>query len=205
MRRIFLLATTITAAAAYFIFFWHSPTPLEKLPPDAVIVAFGDSLTAGTGSKTETGYPQRLGKILGREIINAGIPGETTDNALRRLPKVLEEHKPALIIVCTGGNDFLQRKPAEQTEENLREIIRAAKASGAAVALLAVPRILPHPLNHPLYWRTAKSENLWIEDEILKTILHDNRLKSDYVHPNDDGYQKLAEAVAAFLRRAGAV
>ena len=179
------------------------PSPIARLPQEAVVVAFGDSLTSGVGA--QIGYPQRLQTLIGREVINAGIPGETSAEALRRFPAVLRRHRPALVVICTGGNDFLRRQSAAKTESNLREIVALAEAAGVEVALLAVPRLSLFALNHPLYAKIADDYDLWIEDEILKSVLHDDDLKSDRIHPNDDGYRQIAEAVAALLRRAEAV
>lgn len=203
MRRLLLWVILPAAVGAFFFIGRAPPPPLAKLGENAVIVAFGDSLTAGTGAAV--GYPQHLSDLTGRTVINAGIRGETSGAALARLPGVLKNHKPNLLIVCTGGNDFLRRLPAAETEKNLRAIVETARAAKVPLVLIAVPRLLPLPLNHPLYDKIAGEKNLWLEDEILKTVLHDNRLKSDHVHPNAAGYLLLAEAVAALLRRAGAV
>ena len=179
------------------------PSALPPLGKDAIVLAFGDSLTAGTGASV--GYPQRLEKIIGRAVINAGVPGETSGGAKRRLSGLLNRHQPQLLIVCTGGNDFLRRHDRAETENNLREIVAVARRAAVPVVLIAVPRISPLPLNHPIYKTVADDYDLWLEDDILKTVLHDNTLKSDRVHPNDAGYQQIAEAVAALLTHAGAV
>lgn len=182
-----------------------SPPPaLPALGKDDVIVALGDSLTAGQGGRGIS-YPQHLQTLIGRTVINAGINGETSAGARQRVAGLLATHKPRLLIVCTGGNDLLLRQNLAETEANLSAIVAQAHEQGVAVVLLAVPRVLPLPLNHPLYDRIASEYNLWIEDDILKTVLHDNGLKSDQIHPNADGYRKMAEAVANLLRRAGAI
>ena len=180
-----------------------TPPPLTKLPENAVIVAFGDSLTAGTGGTV--GYPQHLARLTGRDVINSGVPGETSVGALRRLPSVLEQYKPNLLIVCIGGNDFLRRLPATETERNLQAIVDIARAANIPVVLIAVPRPLPLPWNHPVYETVADQNQLWLDDDILKQVLHDNRLKSDRIHPNDAGYLLIAESIAALLHKAGAV
>ena len=78
------------------------------------------------------------------------FPGETSEQALRRLPRLLRHHRPALVIVCTGGNDFLQRVPPQQTEENINRILQTAKDAGAATVLIAVPKFSLWESNHPL-------------------------------------------------------
>lgn len=179
------------------------PPPLTRLPKDGVIVAFGDSLTEGTGGTVS--YPQALEKIIGRTVVNAGQRGETSAGARHRLPDTLKHHQPDLIIICTGGNDFLQRQDANKTEENLRQMVRTARQSGAAVVLIAVPRFSVFPVNHPIYASVADEFALWMEEDVLKDVLHDNALKSDQVHPNNAGYQKIGEAVAKLLQESGAL
>lgn len=84
---------------------------LEALPADATILAFGDSLTAGTGVSSENSYPAVLARLLERKVINAGVPGEVTEDGKARLPRLLDEHSVQLVVICHGGNDFLHPCP----------------------------------------------------------------------------------------------
>lgn len=178
---------------------------LRPLAPDAVVLAFGDSLTYGTGADPEESYPARLAAAIGRRVVNAGVPGEVSAEGLRRLPGLLERFAPALVILCHGGNDLLRRLDRAATERNLVEMIRLARARGADVVLIGVPA--PGLLlgTAALYERVAEEEGVPIEDEILADLLGDTRYKSDAVHPNAAGYARLAAAVEALLRRAGAL
>jgi lysophospholipase L1-like esterase len=113
---------------------------LPKLAPSDVIVAFGDSLTARSGFDAPgDAYPAVLGRLIGREVINSGVPGETSAEGVRRLPEVLAEHRPKLVLLCLGGNDTLQRGNQKQTADNLKAMARLAKERGAAVVLIGVP------------------------------------------------------------------
>ena len=178
---------------------------LARLAPDAVILAFGDSLTFGTGAAPHESYPARLEALLGRKVVPAGVPGETSAEGLARLPAVLEEAEPRLVILCHGGNDLLRKLDEVQAAGNLRAMVRLARARGAQVVLIGVPKpgLLPSPAN--FYGEIAGESALPYEDSALRKILTDNTLKSDLVHPNALGYARLAEAVAALLRKAGAV
>ena len=126
---------------------------LDKLGAADVIVAFGDSLTYGTGAKVEESYPAVLEQMTGRTVVRVGVPGEVTAGGLSRLPGVLDEHRPRLVIVCLGGNDMLRKNPPENIEANLREILKIIKARGADAVLVGVPapetraRQYPHNLS----------------------------------------------------------
>ena len=105
---------------------------LERLPGDATLLAFGDSLTFGTGASENESYPAQLEKLIGRRVVRAGVPGEVTAQALARLPAALDEHAPRLLLLCIGGNDFLRRLGKEQAERSLREMVKLAQGRGVA-------------------------------------------------------------------------
>lgn len=182
-----------------------SPAKLPHLANDAVIVAFGDSLTFGTGVEPAQSYPAILEKMIGQRVVNAGVSGEVTIDGLSRLPEILEREKPALLLLCHGGNDQLRRLNQQQTANNIREMIRLAQKRGVAVVLIAVPA--PGLALSPpsLYREIAKELSLPIEEEILSTVLADSSLKSDYIHPNAAGYRCLAESIVNLLKKSGAI
>ena len=182
----------------------RAPT-LPKLSPHDVIVAFGDSLTHGTGAGESTAYPAVLASLTGRTVINAGVPGDTTSSGLQRLPKVLAEHKPRLVLLCLGGNDMLKRQPAASTENNLRLLVQTIRASGAHVVLIGVPEPKLFGSAPDFYARVAEDMQLPLERDVFNDVLKDNRLKSDPIHANAAGYRQVAERLNAFLREAGAL
>ena len=181
------------------------PPELEPLAADAVVLAFGDSLTFGTGAGTGESYPEVLSGLIGRTVVNAGVPGEVSTDGLLRLPALLDREQPALLLLCHGGNDQLQRLDPARLADNLRAMIREARDRNIAVVLIAVPApgLSLRPL--PLYAGIADEFGLAADLETVADILGDRALKSDYIHPNGAGYRRLALAVADLLRAAGAV
>jgi lysophospholipase L1-like esterase len=178
---------------------------LTPLAPGAVVLAFGDSLTFGTGAGPRESYPARLEALIGRKVVASGVPGEVSAAGLARLSSALEEEKPQLVILCHGGNDLLRKLDDAQAANNLRAMVRMARAQGAQLVLIGVPKpgLLPSPAG--FYEDIAKEFRLPYDGTTLRKILMDNALKSDLVHPNAAGYARLAEAVAALLKKAGAV
>ena len=178
---------------------------LPVLSNDAVIVAFGDSLTFGTGSEPAESYPAVLEKMIGRRVVNSGVPGEVTGDGLLRLPEVLEREKPALLLLCHGGNDQLRRLNQQQAANNIREMIRLVQKREVAVVLIAVPAPELSLLPPSMYREIAKELSIPVEEETLSSILANNSLKSDYIHPNAAGYHRLAESIATLLHKSGAI
>lgn len=182
-----------------------SEPKLPLLANDAVIVAFGDSLTFGTGADPVENYPAVLEKMIGRRIVNAGVPGEVTGDGLSRLPKVLDQEKPALLLLCHGGNDLLRRLNRQTAANNLREMVRLAQNKKVAVVLIAVPGLGLSLSPPPMYREIAQELSIPVEEEALSTILADGSLRSDFIHPNAKGYRIMAESIAVLLKKRGAV
>ncbi len=178
---------------------------LSPLPADAVILAFGDSITFGTGAPKGQDYPAVLARLIGRTVVNGGVPGETTAQGKERLPKLLEEIKPHLVLLEEGGNDFLRRVDRNTTRRNLQAMIASCRDVGVPVVLIAVPRPGLLLSDADLYQELAESNRLQLIDHELADILADRDLKSDTIHPNAAGYRRLAETVAKFLQHNGAL
>jgi lysophospholipase L1-like esterase len=124
---------------------------------------------------------------------------------LQRLPEVLAEYKPRLVLLCLGGNDMLRKHPAAATENNLRLLVQTIRASGAEVLLIGVPEPKLFGGAPDFYARIAEDMRLPLEDDVFSEVLKDNRLKSDPIHANAAGYRVVAEQLAEFLREAGAL
>ena len=183
-----------------------SKTPqIAKLPSDGIVVAFGDSITFGTGAAPSESYPSVLEKRIGMRVVNAGVPGEVTAEGRVRLVSVLDQNNPVLMLLCLGGNDFLRHQDEVKTIENLRAMISLAQSRGVSVVLISVPRLGLGLETPKLYGELAKEFAIPLEGKTLKKILSKGSLKSDAIHPNASGYTILAESVAQLLRNSGAL
>ena len=186
----------------------ESSTSVKLLPlaDSAVILAFGDSLTQGVGVNTiEDSYPSVLSKLINRTVINAGIPGEVSQQGLDRLPKLLNEINPDLVILCHGGNDLLRRLDKQQLKSNLDAMILAIKESGAQIVLVSVPEVslmLRPPI---LYQELADKHGIVIQAEIMSELQRESELKTDQVHFNKQGYALLADSLFSLLQSAQAI
>jgi acyl-CoA thioesterase I len=178
---------------------------LPKLDSTAVVLAFGDSLTFGTGATPQQAYPAVLSRLISRKVVAAGVPGETSEEGLRRLPGVLEEVQPQLVVLCHGGNDFLRKMGEEAAANNVREMIRLAQRQGIAVLLVATPKPGFGTSKVKFYEEIGREFAIPVEADVLADVLGSRSLKSDLVHPNALGYATIAEAVAKTLRKAGAI
>ena len=180
-------------------------TSIQPLNSTATILAFGDSLTYGTGTNRESSYPAVLQEITGLTVINEGIPGDTTEDGLQRIDKALAEYTPALVLLCLGGNDFLHKYPRQSTRDNLISLINIIRQNGSQVALIAVPELGIFINDAELYADIAKQLQVPLLEDVLSDYLSDRTLKSDAIHLNTEGYRQLAESIKHFLVAQGAL
>ena len=178
---------------------------LKPLSADATILAFGDSLTYGTGTSRDKTYPAILEILTRRKVINAGVPGEISKAGLLRLPNLINKYHPKLVIICHGANDILHKLDINQTQDNIQQMITLAKQNNIQVILIAVPEFDLFLNASPIYQILAENNQLVIDKNSLSNIIGDNQLKSDYIHPNTKGYQLLAENISLLLKQAGAI
>ena len=184
----------------------------KKLPAISAgktVLAFGDSVTFGTGAAPGEDWPTLLAQKTGWPIVNAGIPGDTAEAGKRRFGALLEQHQPALVIIEIGGNDFLRRRDPKAVKEDLRGMIRAARQQGAQVALVAVPELsllgalTRAPSDSPIYEELGDEENIPVIDKVFSEILSQPELCADQIHPNARGYQQMAEGIYQSLAKTG--
>jgi acyl-CoA thioesterase I len=195
----------VLVAAAFALAACEQQPRLARLPGDAVILAFGDSLTFGTGAAEDESYPAQLEQLIGRRVVRAGVPGEVSAQALARLPVALDEHAPRLLLLCIGGNDFLRQLGNHQAEDNVRAMVKLARSRGVEVLLIGTPEP-GYSLSPPSFYADiAKEFRQPYEEAAMSQVLKDNTLKSDPIHPNARGYRLIAERVAERLRQSGAI
>jgi lysophospholipase L1-like esterase len=178
---------------------------LSPVGPNDVIVAFGDSLTYGTGANEAESYPAVLAQLINRKVIREGVPGEVTSGGLARLESVIEEHRPALMIVGLGGNDMLRKLDDAEIKANLRKIIQTIQGRGISVVLFGVPKPALITSAPEFYAELAKEFGIPYEGKIVTDVLYRPDQKSDSIHPNAKGYRRMAEAIAELLKKAGAI
>lgn len=176
--------------------------PLGRVvPAGSVVLALGDSLTFGTGATPETSYPAVLAALSGWQVVNAGVPGDTSAQALARLPELLQEHRPALVLVSIGGNDLLRRLPEADTRAAVQRICELARGAGAQVLLLAVPRpsvasaFVGSLSDHPMYAEISAALKVPLHAQGWAGVLADEALRADPLHANARGYAQMARAV----------
>ena len=172
----------------------------QPVPPGSTVLALGDSLTFGTGASAETSYPTVLAGLTGWNVVNAGVPGDTSAQALARLPALLAEHQPKLVIVSIGGNDFLRKLPESDTRTHVHAICKQSLAAGAQVLLVAVPRAtvaaaLGQMTDHALYAEVAEDLKIPLQREAWGEVLAQPDLRADAVHANARGYAQFARSV----------
>jgi len=199
IKLIFIAFITATLTAC------SEQAKLQPLAANATILAFGDSLTYGTGTSRNNAYPAVLEKLINRKVINAGIPGEISEKGLTRLPGLIEKYQPQLIIICHGANDILRKLDLNKTRNNLQQMITLARKNSSEVVLIAVPEFSLFLTPEPMYQALAEENKVPIINNILSDIIGNNALKSDRVHPNTQGYQLLAQEVASLLKQSGAI
>lgn len=175
-----------------------------------VIVALGDSLTAGLGIGADEAYPALLEARLRREgfdyrVVNAGVSGDTSAGGLRRLDWALRL-KPDVLIVALGANDGLRGQPADALRANLTQIVERARGAGARV-LLAGMRVPPNYGGDyarafaAVYPSVARATGVPLAPFLLDGVAGDPRLnQADGIHPTAEGQRVIAEHLWPHLR-----
>lgn len=161
----------------------------------ASIICFGDSITFGYGASSGEDYPTVLRKLVRLPVVNSGIDGDTTFEALKRLENDVLDKDPRLVIVEFCGNDFLKKIPKEDTVKNLALIIERIQARGAMVALVDISAGFFLQEYRQAFKKLAAQKKAIFIPVLLNKIITNPTMKSDFFHPNARGYQIIAKRV----------
>ena len=184
---------------------------LAAIQPGQTVLAFGDSVTFGMGASHGEDWPSLLAQKTGWTVVNAGVSGDTAQNGKNRIQALLNAHRPALVIIEIGGNDFLRRQPSKAVKEDIRLMIKAARQTDAQVALVAVPElsllglVAGKPSASPIYEELADEEKVALIPNVFSETLARPELCADRIHPNALGYQFMAAGMYARLKELGLV
>jgi lysophospholipase L1-like esterase len=194
MKKIFVFILLGLIVFIGFRLFYSVPEIKNTNPTGKNIICFGDSLTYGTGSsKKGMDYPSQLSRIIGRPVINAGIPGDTTARALERLEEDVLSRSPRIVLITLGGNDLKNRVPKETTFKNLRVIIESIQNTGALVIVAGIDIPFWGGGFGKSYEELCDEVGAVLIPNIFKGIMGKRHLMSDPIHPNDAGYKLFAE------------
>ncbi|WP_180024090.1 MULTISPECIES: arylesterase [unclassified Acinetobacter] len=160
------------------------------------IMILGDSLSAGYGVSVQQGWVHLLQKRLDQQypkqhkVVNASVSGETTSGALARLPKLLQTHRPDLVVIELGGNDGLRGQPPAQIQKNLAQLIQKSQQAKSKVILFG----MKIPPNYGKAYSQAFENNYQVLSQQYKIKLlpffmqgvagHKNLMQQDQIHPN---------------------
>jgi acyl-CoA thioesterase-1 len=170
------------------------------------VVVLGDSLSAGYGITVQQGWVNLLAQRIasegyGYKVVNASVSGETTQGGLARLPRVLQLHKPDIVVIELGGNDGLRGLPLATSRENLRRSIELARAAKARVVLLGM--MIP-PNYGPRYAQEFREMYTTLADKYSITLvpflldqvaLNPELMQDDGIHANARGQPRMLENV----------
>jgi lysophospholipase L1-like esterase len=174
--------------------------PIVNYPPrGSSVMVVGDSLSVGVGaSAPDRGYVGVLAKRLSVDIANAGISGETSKSALLHVDADLAKYDPDIVMVVLGGNDILGKIPPKETFDDIRQLIDKAQRSGAVVYLVGFQRF-PHDEYAEGFEALARESGALYTPDLLGGIIGNGEYMSDEVHPNDRGYERVADKLAPLL------
>lgn len=157
------------------------------------IICLGDSITFGYGVSPGEDYPSALSKMVDIPVINSGIDGDTSSEALNRIDTDVIDRDPLLVIIEFGGNDFLRKISFDETLKNIEEMIKKIQSHGAMVAVADVSMGMIMSAYGKGFKHLSKKYNAIFIPHLLSGILTNPSLKSDFIHPNAEGYKIIAQ------------
>jgi len=198
-RHLLVAVAIVLAGLVAWLVLATGPAPARPTSGERII-AFGDSLVQGVGASPGHDIVSVLSRRLGIPIVNAGRSGDTTGTALTRLDSAVLSRNPRIVIVLLGGNDMLRRVPRATTFDNLDAIVSRIRARGAAVILVSVELGFGTGADGRAYKELASRTSSALVRDILSGIFGRQALMSDGIHPNDRGYEIMADRIEPVLR-----
>ena len=190
--KIIIFVFTVTVVILLIFFFYSSSYEIKNADPTGeTIICFGDSLTYGTGAVKGMDYPSQLSRLIGIEIVNAGVPGDTTATALNRIDEIIEMN-PRIVLITLGGNDLKNRVKKEMVFKNFEKLINIIQDNGALVILGGIDVPFWGRGFNKVYVELSEKTGSVLIQNIFKDILGEPRLMSDTIHPNSQGYTIMA-------------
>jgi acyl-CoA thioesterase-1 len=193
-KALLILLTVVVFLVAGYRIFVAPPQVKEESIPYNSIICFGDSLTFGTGAEAGMDYPSQLSQMIAKPVINAGVPGDTTARALKRLQRDVLARSPDLVLITLGGNDLKNGIAKDTAFNNLEHIVESIQGQGA--------RVIIGGLKFPLrdrgfakgYKEIADQTGAVLIPDIFKDIMGNRKLLRDPIHPNGNGYRIMAQS-----------
>ena len=191
------------------------PAATAAEPAGRVIVAMGDSLTAGYGLDETEAYPAVLETRLKADghrwrVVNAGISGETSSGALSRVDWILTSLKPDLVILVTGANDGMRGIDPELLRDNLRALVRRLQQAGAVVVIGGMRMLRNLGADYTaafdaIYPAVARETGAVLIPFFLEGVAGEARLnQADGIHPTAEGYRRIVERIYPVILKAAA-
>lgn len=199
-KLLFIILAVTIAFLGYRIFIAAGPGKKGEIRGQTII-CFGDSLTYGTGAGKEMDYPSQLSKMIGTPVINAGVPGDTTARALQRLERDVLSKTPDLVLITLGGNDLKNGVAKNRAFQNLRIIVESIQKTGARVILGGIKFPIRDRGFGRAYQELSEETGAVLITNIFDGIMGNRKLMSDPIHPNDAGYQIIAERFHEAMRQ----
>jgi len=159
------------------------------------IICFGDSLTFGYGANAGEDYPSVLAKLINAPVINAGVDADTTPEAMMRFKTDVLDKEPLLVIIEFAGNDFLKQIPKEVTLNNIKLMTEQIQSRGAMVAIVDISAGMFFSEYRKAFSELAREKRAIFIPHILSGIITNPSMKSDFLHPNADGYKMIAQRI----------
>ena len=178
------------------------------------VMVLGDSISAGYGIEPQQAWVNLLQKRLDQQypkqhkVVNASVSGETTSGALARLPKLLQTHKPNVVVIELGGNDGLRGQPPQMIQKNLAQLIQQSQKANATVVVLGMKM----PPNYGTAYSKAFENNYKVVSQQYKVKLlpfflegvagNESLMQKDLVHPNGKAQPILLNLAYPYIKGA---